>query len=398
MDLSQIERKKVVHLVTDEKFINNVIKLIKWYPGNNKHEFIYIKLFNNKLKFICELSEVKVFTLKELYKYINRELPSAIILHNFLSAPLKFIQKIPSNIKVFWFSWGLDLYNFPSKKPLICIQKYHLKTLEYIKNSSNKYLHINFKPSYFLKYYRKLAIKRRNIIQFGINETKNYHKAISRVDYFSSVIDTEFEDLKVYPFFRAEKVKFTYGLPIVIEDLSSIKFSGNSILIGNSASLSNNHLDILSILKEKNILNKKIYMPLSYAGNKVYIDNVIKKGLKILNKNFNPLTEFISFEDYTEILKDCKVGIFMNERQEGMGNINYLLRQGSKVFLSETSQIYKWYKTNGVKVFSIQNDLTDEAIDVELTEEEKNSNRKIIIKNLTKDSFKKQLDIIYSKI
>ena len=44
--------------------------------------------------------------------------------------------------------------------------------------------------------------------------------------------------------------------------------SGNNILIGNSRSYANNHLEIFSILSKFNIANRKVIVPLSYGNMK----------------------------------------------------------------------------------------------------------------------------------
>ena len=87
--------------------------------------------------------------------------------------------------------------------------------------------------------------------------------------------------MKKNSFFKAEKVEFTYFdmNPIATEATKTIfKERGQDIIIGNSAGSTNNHIDIMKQLSYVGIKDRRVIIPLSYAGNKRYIKKVINYG------------------------------------------------------------------------------------------------------------------------
>ena len=78
---------------------------------------------------------------------------------------------------------------------------------------------------------------------------------------------------------------------------------------------------------------------------------------KLFNTTFVPLIHYMAFDEYQKILNTCSVAIFATERQQAVGNILIMIWLGKKVFLSDTSILYKYFIGIGLKVFSIQKDL-----------------------------------------
>ena len=107
---------------------------------------------------------------------------------------------------------------------------------------------------------------------------------------------------------------------------------GINILLGNSASSSNNHLAALENLRSFAGDNIKIYCPLSY-GDTVYGDEVAEAGKAIFGEKFIPIREFMPFENYIKLLSEIDVAIFNHNRQQGLGNITTLLGLGKTVYM-----------------------------------------------------------------
>lgn len=123
------------------------------------------------------------------------------------------------------------------------------------------------------------------------------------------------------------------------------------IIIGNSNTPSNHHeevFDMISHLKEANI---EIFCPLSY-GNEAYRNKVIRKGISLFGTHFHALTEWMSIKEYRDFLSTCDIGIFYNDRQQGMGNINDLLLMGKKVYLRPNTSMFNYFVREGFKVYS----------------------------------------------
>jgi hypothetical protein len=130
------------------------------------------------------------------------------------------------------------------------------------------------------------------------------------------------------------------------------------IQVGNSGGSSNYHLEVLEKLEKFKEQDIKIICPLSYSGKEDYIDEVIKKGIEIFGENkFLPLTDFMPFEEYSQILSKIDVAIFNHRRQRGLANIIVLLGLGKKVYIREDISTWNFFEDKKIKVFSMENEL-----------------------------------------
>ena len=116
-----------------------------------------------------------------------------------------------------------------------------------------------------------------------------------------------------------------------------------NIQVGNSATPTNRHIEVLDLLKRFSNENIKVYVPLSY-GDEKYKEEVIQYGKELFGDKFVPLIEFMDFEKYSEFLANIDIGIFNNNRQQAMGNICYLAYLGCKVYLAEDMPMWNYYK------------------------------------------------------
>ncbi|MDD2846513.1 MAG: TDP-N-acetylfucosamine:lipid II N-acetylfucosaminyltransferase [Rhodoferax sp.] len=127
---------------------------------------------------------------------------------------------------------------------------------------------------------------------------------------------------------------------------------GINILLGNSASSSNNHLDALEKLRPFAGENIRIYCPLSY-GDPAYGDKIAEAGRIIFGDKFIPLREFMQFEKYLQFLADIDIAIFNHNRQQGMGNVTTLLGLGKVVYMRSNITSYQAFKRLGIRVRDI---------------------------------------------
>jgi hypothetical protein len=168
------------------------------------------------------------------------------------------------------------------------------------------------------------------------------------------VVPTEFPLVKKINS-KVKYAPFTYGC---IEDLLGNKIDKNvknqpNILLGNSADPSNNHVEVFLELSKLELKDRIVYVPLSYGGNDAYKKQVLNAGRELLGANFQPLIDFMPLEKYNEILLSCGTLIFNHNRQQGVGNIIISGYLGASLFLNEKSPVYQYYKSIGIKVFSI---------------------------------------------
>lgn len=375
---------RILNIVRDEKFIDDVITCHDMASGNCIHHYVIIGK-PVVLKYIHFTSRIKFISEGSFLSYLLDNKYDAVYLHSLIVMQMALIAKIPQRVKVFWFSWGFDIYRDRGES-IIYIKLHHEKTEALMKKLENS----------FLK-------KVKSIIKWVPNHVRDkkfnneYVNAIKRVDYYSGVLPIEYDLCKKSSYFNAKRVVYKYLSPSSFSDISGVKsFSGNNILVGNSAAHENNHLDLIEYFKELDVSNRNIYVPLSYAGFPEYVQAVTCECGKIFGNSCRPLVDFISYDDYNKILQSCSVGVFFHERQQALGNIMLLLLMGCKVFLSETSIAYAHFKSLGVKVFSVQSELNQKEIDEELDNATKENNRKILNVGRSKSDYIKMMEDLYS--
>ncbi|MTH54510.1 hypothetical protein GKZ89_13985 [Bacillus mangrovi] len=133
------------------------------------------------------------------------------------------------------------------------------------------------------------------------------------------------------------------------------------IQVGNSALDTNEHIEIfnkLKIYKEEAI---EIICPLSYAheSNPNYRDKVIETGRSIFGDKFNPIVEFLPFNEYVSLLSKVDIAIFNHKRQQAVGNITTLLGLGKKVYIRNDITTWDFCREHGLKVFNANGNLDD---------------------------------------
>ncbi|MCQ4240362.1 TDP-N-acetylfucosamine:lipid II N-acetylfucosaminyltransferase [Stutzerimonas stutzeri] len=122
-----------------------------------------------------------------------------------------------------------------------------------------------------------------------------------------------------------------------------------NILVGNSADAGNNHEEALAKLLPFRDKDISIYVPLSY-GDQVYAQQVIGFGKEWFGDKFKPLTEFIPFQKYLELLGSIDIAIFNHKRQQAMGNTIVLVGLGKTVYLRSDVTQWQLFQDMGIVV------------------------------------------------
>lgn len=123
------------------------------------------------------------------------------------------------------------------------------------------------------------------------------------------------------------------------------------IILGNSSSRENKHIQILKRLSHLKNENIQIICPLSYPDNE-NAQKVKRYGEAVWGDKFVPLMDFIPKDEYFKMLQEVDVAIYNNNRQQAIGNIEEMLRQGKKVYLRKTTPMWKWYIGRGENIYS----------------------------------------------
>lgn len=373
---------RILHISIDDKFIESANwQFEQIYPGSNKF-YIIVREGDYKLQYVKMHSNFEVLpentqTLKKILIEINDY--DLVVFHGLDDFRCKIVLNSGKNVKFLWSFWGYEVYNF------------------------NKYFQKNIYGNLTKKRFRHLVkktFKRRIADSYfdTVNKIKKIYRfrAIDKIGYFGFPFEEEFTLLKKLKILNSRYTRYIrytyYPLEFIIKDHENTAITGQNILLGNSATRSNNHLEIFEILNKLPINERKVIVPLSY-GEKGYRDEILKLNSDLLPKNFEPLTKFYELEEYNGILKTCSVFIMNSYRQQGIGNIFAMLWMGAKVYLDERNTTYHYLRRKNCSVFSISRDLTATNINVfePLGNAEINRNREILRNELSAEVLKSEL-------
>lgn len=316
----------ILHVFNDQKkFSYDYFRMLKDYEFDlSEHKLVHYgkasdmyELLGVDTLFIPSFFSIRgCFTFYKLMCEADK-----IIVHSMASPLLIYIVGVDKKIadKIFWVIWGKDLYLY----------------------------HLSKEKSVFLRlyeHYRKKAFARvKHVIPILYRDYELANK------WYNTNAEV-FENNMLYPYCidRDE----CYSVSSYKEQIDPKKWV---VLLGNSASETNRHIDALNKLKRCEDSISKIYCPLSYNGKRSYIDAVIVEGKKLFGDRFVPMQNFVPREKYFEILREVSIGFFNYERQEGLGNIYSLILQGKTVYLNKNTSSYSFFSDNGIKVKEIQN-------------------------------------------
>jgi len=357
-----------LHLMNDEKFTNFSISLFEECNPNNN--IFIICRYTEEQKFITpEAENIKYYLAGnvEYFNYIEECNFDVLFVHFLDYHKCITICNLKKRKKIVWLAWGADIYNSPFYKS----ELYQPFTRKLLMNINNR---LEAKV-------RKLTNKILPFILIKRTSYALYKNAIKKIDYCATVIPNEYEVLQQWKFFKAKQVYFSYGSfenDLKDTNLLNSECLGSGILIGNSISPTSNHLDVFEKLKTLNFGTRKIVVPLNYGNEIKYREEIIKKGEAFFKNDWCPLLDFISKEEYIKVLVNCNVAIMNHERQQAIGNLVLLFWLGYKIFLSERSITYKYFKDKGFNIYSFQSDLNTTTINNPLSKNDFKENRQLI--------------------
>jgi hypothetical protein len=367
--------KKIIHIASDEKFINSAYWQFNEVFPNQNIFYLLVDNTNQELKHVQLNSNFFLIKndLKNLRKLVESLLKEGFICFHGLNFHSSFLlNKLGDNCRIFWFLWGSEVYNnseLVEQKSL-----YGDFTFSYFFKISKKEKFIEFLKNNIRQSYYKLI--------FGTDSPqKLIYKAIKRVDYCAILYIEEFNFINEKIKTDIKFLKFSY-YPIerMIRN-ENVRIKADNILLGNSASETNNHLEAFELLNNFHLKERKIIVPLSY-GKTEYADEIIKVGEKLFNDNFIPLIDFMPLHDYNEYIEQCGIVIMNHYRQQAVGNVLTMLWMGAKVYLDERNTLYHYLNRIGVHVFSIQTELHNDNPEVfSLLSIEDQDNNRHILKN-----------------
>jgi dTDP-N-acetylfucosamine:lipid II N-acetylfucosaminyltransferase len=328
----------IFHLLTDNPVY--IDTFIEKSNSISNVENCYVIIKKGKIKNI-KYSDIHQTDLKGAVKVFKREKINKIIIHYLNLPAIDFLNSIESKgVKIYWVFWGGDGYRHPE-----------LKKNLYLSRTTSVLKRINPRGGVkkILDNYRTYAFKYK------------LEKALKRIDYCCTQIKGDYQlIMNAIPNLTMQHKYFAYrGVEYVqikpkVYNPPRAKLS---LLVGNSANPTNNHLDILALLKNYDSHIDSITCPLSYSGSKEYINEVVDFGKKMFGVKFKPLIKFLEFDKYQQVMENINVAVFYHTRQQAYSNTLMMLEQNKKILMNPESTLYHMYKEFGVK--NVYSDLDD---------------------------------------
>lgn len=377
-----------VHVGSDDKFIDYVIDISKKVECSRVNKFIIFKSKEDKgLKYV-KSKEIEIVNLESedfvsVFDGSKYHQITHLYVHFFNRVLYPYLNKLPKHVQVVWCFWGEDGFGLQSIRKSFLHPKSIVANNESLSFFFRVGLNVLKNPKKSIRFFLNERTFRKNNIRLE----REFTQAVQRVDWFAHFILEDYLILKRKYDFKAQFLPFSYASieSILNFSLPDELSHGSNVLLGNSASYMNNHLAGLKAIR-KCILPKgaKLYCPLNYSTTSHhYTDKVIKEGEEIFKDSFVPLTSFILKEEYQNLLFSCSYAVMPHYRSQAWGNIMALLWNGSAVFLSRKSSLFRLLKDSfQVYLYCIEDDLKDGVVlsNFKLTKTQVLHNRNMLLK------------------
>lgn len=363
---------KILHLIVDHQVIERTLGVYeKVFPDCNEAIIFGATIGFKHLHKYKKCSIVLQNQGLERGRAFDFSGYTHIIAHYLTMNMIDFIKSAPMSLHVCWEVYGADLYNqflAPNGFKL-----YYTDPVKYDKyRFFKKYLPLLFKIAQGIR-------GRGYQFNFQINKQFDYisHRinSIQHCCYY----DAAFIEKKANRTIHSYEV-FNYSLTEVLGELKDTPFfDGDTIMVGNSASYSNNHLYVLNYLNRIKLDDKLTFtLVLSYGGSKQYANEVENAYNSSFPGRVETLKNYLPLYVYNQTFLKVKSMVMSAWRQESIGTIVMGFYLGIKVFMSERSPLYKWFIDCGFKVFAIEA-AKGEDLNTSLTLNDKQRNRAVVL-------------------
>lgn len=319
------------------------------------------------------------YTNREILNKINNLTTNDRLFVHFLDFELaKWLTNNSPKCEVNWIFWGSDFYKvIEDYEP--SLRLHDQQTSEYV--ISQKKVHSLGKD----KLIGLMKQERDKILK------TQFKKALSRIDNFLNFKTFEHDLIKKHFGVNLYYKEFNYvNITNSLQTMDSIIESNSNnnrarVLIGNSASTPNNHLDLFDILPTTDHI--EYVVPLSY-GNNEYRDYLIEH-LSSRKLNIKFITEFMPYNEYLMLTNSCNACIQWHNRAQAVANIDSYLYMKKKVFLKSTNPIFNIYTSQGYQLFD-ETHISESNLAEHLLDELSSINRQLINTKFNKARIKHQ--------
>ena len=288
----------------------------------------------------------------ELAAIVNAQVRwDGVFLNGLLEAGEPFEEVLPVGVKVAWVIWGYEIYAhlYPYSRGI--------------------------REPQSDRFFRKTALIRLKVAAGSVlwpfrRSERRTRRVLSSVDYVVCHIREEYELIKKRGFLANSQQWFNAPVlllsDLIDSDSAAETVTGANILVGNSATSSNNHVDVFLRLAKYDLSGRKVIVPLSY-GSASYRRFVLEQGERLLGDAFEPILDFLPLDEYLNKMNSCSVVIMNHYRQQAVGNVLAAIWGGARVYLGP-STVLSGYRRLGLPVYSFQNEFEIELAPVDRSE------------------------------
>lgn len=342
------------HLMVDDKFINGFIQdAEKVAPGKNVY---IIDNWKNKAQFVNSglVTFAPFYTpaFTAILKKVTDK--DKVFVHWASDLAVNAVLKLPPNVTTGMFFWGGDVVEIPASRFKKTI--YGPLSLEYFeKNEERPPLKFNpLRPKRVLTSFAQRFFNYKGPEREVARTRELFFK---RLNLFLNWSHIDYEWVLNHYTTPAAYKYFYYGVdpkPGAADQALMNAPKDNSIttiLLGNSDTITNNHLEALQALSAYKDMPIKLVIPLNY-GNHKYGDLVEREAIRIFGADkVIALRSFLQRADYYKLLAQVDVAVMFHYRTQAAGNMRALLYRGKKIFIHSNSTTYQFLKTNDIAFF-----------------------------------------------
>lgn len=340
-----------LHLSYDEKFLDPFIDYAERFTSSDNKYIVICKNgeLNHVQSGIVIKSDEDIESLEKIISKLNDI--KRIYFHALpkLFAELINGSKITS-IKKYLLFYGGEVFGLNRFES----EFYLDKTLHINRKLSHSKIELSLNPIQL----RRNILNHKHYSSLKFNKDREVESALKKIDFIAHYIQEDVDEYvkKINPNIKQINWNYFGQDQSKVSQIEGKNKNAKTILMGNSASPFNNHIDGIDYLHSLD-LKLKIIAPLSYGGNPKYINYVESYGNQKFGDGFQALTKFLKPEKYYSLMRDVKAAVFFNVRSQAAGNILWLLSNKIPVFMLEESSLFKFLKSNDIHVYSIKKHL-----------------------------------------
>ena len=336
--------ERILHVMHDDKFNDRaVIRFEEVYAGKN--DYLAVCKENKRLQFI-KSNQVRPVSESYVVNLLGGSSYRAVIFHSLPPLQQAVFRAVPKHTPIVWIGWGFDYYStllsasFPHPDGL-----FEPKTIA----------HFELKPRN-VSFRSTIKAKLRPWLG-GKSPAGFSRQDYQRVSVFVPVLKAEWQLARQEnPWFKADYRPWLYALEQEAQFEKEIFADAANILVGNSASMTNNHIDSFEAIAESLLASdyEAVIVPLSYGSPRVR-DAVVKAGRHYFGAKFRPILDFLEMNAYLDLVRSCHT-VFMNHvRQQALANLSYAFSWGAKVVINQRSMLVNEFKERGLE-FGLMDD------------------------------------------